>query len=387
MLNDYAAPVEKSHFRIRAAVRVSTLALTLSAAMGIANASAAESRGYVISWFHITPAVQSEKTDCPEGLNPRAEENFINWLKQMNTPEEKIEELLENFPNTMYGAVTMRGRVEGKPVNVYRNPNAIPDPNIKTVQGDVAYGFNLDGAASPEDFTDPVSGETGVDNQFFRALGCISAERGQYNSEGVIAARPLYPAIQWEHNRDQATAWLIEIDGIDDINNDDDVEVHFMQATRPVVKDASGEPQADMTFIVDDNPKTKNTVKARIENGTLLTDSFNFYMIMAKYGINPTVELENARVRLALNEDGSAKGIIGGYQDWLDVYGGYGRGGSGIEVNVSYDVPGIYHALRKLADAEPDPATGHNTMISSVYTIEAVPAFILHPNTQTAEGR
>ena len=385
MLNICAAPAEKSVSHVRAAVLAASTIAVMSAA-GISTAFAADTRGYVISWFHITPAAMPEKTDCPEGLNPRAEQNFINWLRQMDTPQEKIEKLLEDFPNTMYGAVTMRGRVEGEPVNVYRNPNAIPDPNIKTVQGEYAYGFNLDGDVSPNDFTDPVSGEAGVDNQYFRALGCIGAERGEYNTVGELTARPLYPAIQWEHNRDQATAWLIEINGIDDLQNDDHVDVNIFQATRPVVKDASGEPQADMTFIVDDNPKTKNRVSGRIVDGTLLTESFDFYMIMAKYGLNPTVELKDARARLALSEDG-AKGIIGGYQDWLDVYGGYGRGGSGIEVNVSYDVPGIYHALKKMADAAPDPATGQNTMISSVFTVEAVPAFIQHPNTQTAENR
>ena len=45
----------------------------------------------------------------------------------------------------------------------------------------------------------------------------------------------------------------------------------------------------------------------------------------------------------------------------------------------SIDAPGIYYALKKLADFEPD-ANGQNQYISSYYTIEAVPAFITHPN-------
>jgi len=39
----------------------------------------------------------------------------------------------------------------------------------------------------------------------------------------------------------------------------------------------------------------------------------------------------------------------------------------------------IYYALKKLADAYPD-STGQNQYISSSYWIEAVPAFIAHPN-------
>jgi hypothetical protein len=35
----------------------------------------------------------------------------------------------------------------------------------------------------------------------------------------------------------------------------------------------------------------------------------------------------------------------------------------------------MYHTLRKLADAYPDPKTGQNMNISTAYRIEAVPAF------------
>ena len=48
-------------------------------------------------------------------------------------------------------------------------------------------------------------------------------------------------------------------------------------------------------------------------------------------------------------------------------------------MNLSVDAPGIYYALKKLADYGPD-ANGQNQYISSSYWIEAVPAFISHPN-------
>ncbi len=109
-------------------------------------------------------------------------------------------------------------------------------------------------------------------------------------------------------------------------------------------------------------------------------------MVLAKYGIIPFIGLEKAKYRFAFAEDGSLKGIVGGYQDWLDLYGGFGRGGAGVEVNISLDMPGIYYALRKMADAMPDPKSGQNTRISAAYWIEAVPAFIAKPqNTAQAE--
>jgi hypothetical protein len=39
------------------------------------------------------------------------------------------------------------------------------------------------------------------------------------------------------------------------------------------------------------------------------------------------------------------------------------------------DSLGIYHSLKRFADARPDPKTGENTQISMTYRMEAVPAF------------
>ena len=378
---------------------ITRLKMTASRSIGIAAllcatalvsspaAFAGETRGYVVSWFHLVPGVEPEKVDCPEGVNPNAEGNFKTWLKQMNMSPAEIEKAMDDFPNTMYSLAPMRGRIDGKPVNVYSNPTSIPDPNIKTIKSNRALGFNLDDNARTGGFVDPETGEKGVDNQVFRALGCVVSERGQRGG-APSAARPGYPAIQWDHNRVHMAAWLIEVSDIDDPNNDDDVKISLVQATRPVVKDANGEPQRDMTFEVDDNPRTKNITRGAIKNGVLTSNRFTVDLILAKYGIIPTIKLENAFLRLSTAADGTAMGVLGGYQDWLDLYGGFGRGGSGIEVNISFDVPGIYYALRKMADAAPDPKTGQNTLISAAYWIDAVPAYIVHPTLKAAkEGK
>jgi hypothetical protein len=361
-------------------------ALLASATLGAGSAFAGETRTYVVSWFHISPAVGSDKADCPQGFNPNAEENFKYWLKQMGKTPAEIEKAMDDFPNSVYADATNRGRIDGKPVNVYANPTSIPDPNIKTIKSDKALGFNLDGNEKTGGFIDVDTGEKGIDNQMFRALGCIVSERGQRH--GGFESRPGYPAIQWDHNRVFTPAWLIEVSDIDDLQNDPDIGIAIVQATRPVVKDANGEPQRDMTFEVDNNPRTKNITRGAIKNGVLQStkDVDNFYMVLAKYGIIPFIGLEKAKYRFTFAEDGSLKGIVGGYQDWLDLYGGFGRGGAGVEVNISLDMPGIYYALRKMADAVPDPKTGQNTRISAAYWIDAVPAFIAKPqNTAQAE--
>ena len=70
---------------------------------------------------------------------------------------------------------------------------------------------------------------------------------------------------------------------------------------------------------------------------------------------------------------------MGGYQPWRPIYVSFGLPGSTNEFNLSIDAPGIFYALRRMADAYPDPVTGKNTAISAAFAIEAVPAFVLDP--------
>jgi hypothetical protein len=46
------------------------------------------------------------------------------------------------------------------------------------------------------------------------------------------------------------------------------------------------------------------------------------------------------------------------------------------------DAIGLYHAIKKMADADPDPKTGQNRSISTTFRMEALPAYLL-----TTEGK
>jgi hypothetical protein len=107
-------------------------------------------------------------------------------------------------------------------------------------------------------------------------------------------------------------------------------------------------------------------------------------MIQDPFGVTE-YRFKQAKIRFKFNPDGSIQGILGGYQPWLPIYTSFALGGSVNELNLSIDAPGIYYALKRLADAYPDPKTGQNTHISSSYWIEAVPAFVAHKgDTKTA---
>lgn len=337
-----------------------------------ATAARAETRGYVVSWFYTATASQTD--DCPNGFNPTSEEMSRKILLDMGKKPDELDKYYKDYPANMYGAIVMRGKKDGKPTFIYANPTTEPDPQIKTAQGHVAYGFNLDGKDGPNDFVDPETGEHGVDDMLYRVLGCFIAQRG------AIGTRPTYPDIQWDMSRDQQPAWLIEIKGVEADKSgvkDGDVDVGIFRATGPIMRNAKGDPQSDMTFVVDDNPRMQNKVHGTLKNGVITTDPFELYMLQDPFGVTE-YHFKQTKIRLKLNPDGSLQGVLGGYQPWLPIYTSFALGGSVNELNLSVDAPGIYYALKRMADAYPDPKTGENTYISSSYWIEAAPAFVIH---------
>lgn len=343
----------------------------VAAGLAAMPAAASETRAYVLTWFG--EAAYSKPTDCPEGLNPKADVMFRRILKEMGKTPKEMEEIYKDFPYPVYGIATDRGRIDGKPTNVYITPTSWPDPHIKTATGaKETYGFNLDGNDATGGFIDVDTGEKGVDYQAYRALGCFETQRG------VPPERPTYPYIQWDMTRDFSGAWVVEVSGIDDMKNDDDVTIGIYHALEPVTRDATGKVQADMSFRINPAPRSHNVVKGKIKNGILESERLDFYMTGDPLAI-ADYDLRRARVRLQMKADGTLSGTVSGYQSWKTIYSGFALPGVTNEINLSVDVPGIYYALKRLADSEPDPKTRENARISASYTLEGIPAFIDHP--------
>jgi hypothetical protein len=342
-------------------------------------ASASETRAYAVKWFYY--ANHSQDSDCPEGINPGTDGLFLRILQERGTPPEEIEKKMENFPYSMYEAgIGSRGIIDGKPANPYLNPTSTKDPMLRLGQGKTGLGFNLDGREKEGDFIDPESGERGVDNQFFRVVGCVSQLRSEPGS------LPTFPEIQWDMMRDHTPAWLIEFFDVDSFENDDDVGVRVVRAREPIRRDAMGLPQADLTYTIDPDPRMANNVaRGKIKDGVFTSDEpFNFFMVGEAFG-QAEYALREARYRFNFLEDGTLTGIVGGYHNWRTIYASWALGGATYEINAGFDIPGLYYALRKSADAYPDPATGENTHISAAYRFDAIPAFIEHPSAQSAQ--
>ena len=365
----------------RAAGLAALSAATLTFGLGLRPATA-ETRTYVVSWFVL--AAYLEEGNCPAGLNPDSEAFFRRDLKAVGETPEKIDEIMNLRAGAIVGgsstaaeagaaadAVIFRGRTNGKPTHAYYYPGSVPDAHIHTIESNYGYGFNLDGkgASSPNSFEDPESHEKGVNNQYFRAVGCHGPERPS----------PTEPystmwAYAWGNLRQSLPAWIISVSG-NDLSKDGDVTVSIDKAMEHAIVDVNSKVMADKTFRIDPDPRWHNEYRATLKAGEITSHTpSTFKMLYDPYWV-PEFDVKQARVRFTMKPDGSLTGVLGGYEKWRSLYFAYASFGINAEDQSGLDVPGTYHALKRLADAEPDPKTGENTRISAAFRIEAVPAF------------
>ncbi|HEV7610933.1 MAG TPA: DUF1592 domain-containing protein [Steroidobacteraceae bacterium] len=336
---------------------------------------AAQTKNFVLSNFY-TADYYGDDT-CPHGLNPLPDAFFKRDLKILGVPQAEVNAKFDkdynnqNGPNSTNWVSLASTRGNGRD-SVYLHPTTVPDAHLYPAVGRFAYGFNLDGkgAVSPNSYEDPATHERGVNNQLFRTLGCIQVYKGNPPPQP-----PLEPEYRWHSSRPTMGAWLISISG-EDLTRDGEVTVTFQDSVDPVsTQDANAQIQRDLTYRVADHPASLNVLHGRIKDGIVTTDPAPITMLCDAY-IQPRFEFQEARLRLKLQPDGNLEGLLGGYQPWYPIYWSHAKVGYIDERGFGVDVPALYYALRRSADAYPDPKTGENTAISAAYSIQAVPAFI-----------
>lgn len=373
--------MDSARFDLRNLVVAGALAACVS---GTAQAGeTGHSKGFLVTWFHTAQYFDAQGRDCPHGINPGPETYYRRELAMIGKSKAEIDDYIKTFldlsrMSDTAPVVQMRGRVDGKPTDVYAHPESVPDPNIYVIEGPNGYGFNLDGKVKPGDFTDPDTGETGVDNQLYRVTGCINEIRPHSATEYA----PL-PTSYWSVVQEVMPAMLIEISGIDDEQNDDDVTVAFYRAQERAQSDSNGGMLAGMSFHIDPNPRWHNIMHGKIKDGVITTTPTNLNIATDPF-VMPELKFTQARLRLQIAANGNMRGRLGAYHAWYPFYWMYGVGTWGVEATNNIDLPGLYYALKKNADADPDPKTGQNTSISLAYQVDAVPAFVIHDDQPTA---
>jgi len=348
-------------------------ACCLAVQMLLCTSAVAETRGYAVSIIHT--ATYSNPGNCPKGGNGGVVDIKARAFEYMGYTKEQATKLLASNGVTDNGERVnprRRGRINGEMVDVHSFPASVPDPRIETVQGREAYGFNLDGKTDRLSFTNPETGEKGIDNAMWRVLGCF---------EVYDVRRPVVPyseSIAWDTAMDSMPAWLISVSG-EDLGKDGDVTVTFDRSLNIVMRNAKSEVLHGSSYTIDTDPRSHSVFKGRIKDGIVTIEPGDFSM-QGESQFYAMLQFSNTQLRLRMNPDGTLSGYLGGYQPWIDFFHFLAVRG---EESGQVDIPGVYYAMKQFADSDPDPETGQNRAISAAYYLEAAPAFLTTKSGET----
>jgi hypothetical protein len=344
------------------------LAVALSV---VARPAAAETRGYVISWFATATYIRDFKENCPEDRNKGRTELDIRRLIEIGYTREQATKIVGTGTVTLPAQYEQRiatnaTETNGRHVSIYNYPDATKDPNIETVSGRYAYGFDLGGSNPAAKFEDPETHQK-VDNQLWRAVGCTES----FNK--VPPGKPYPEELSWNLMIDSAPAWTMQISGAD-LSKDGPVTVTLDRATQHLERDANGDVEADGTYIIEPHSSSHNLLHGQIKDGVLTITPANLYL-QGELPFYFEIALRNAHMRIEAGPQGRLVGYWGGYLNWRNyMYMYTSRPPNGA------DSIGLFWAVKKMADSNPDPKTGENRDISGTFRMEALPAYLAQPD-------
>jgi hypothetical protein len=355
-----------------------------AAALGFALAVApvpafAKTLGYVMTTWNLASYETRFIDECPDGFAMGYDELW--WRGLSKEDRGRLTKNGQTVRQDRYAIAAKRGR-NGE--DTCLAPTSVDTPPMAIIDGKFAHGFDLDNNTdgSPtaktcphQTFTSP-DGTPGIDNQMYRLLGCTFG----FRSFGYFDANP-----NDSRKMQGLGVILIEVRKVDDTRNDDDVEVRFYRSIDPYPIDATSNFIAHASFRIDGQSRYGNPVKARIVDGKLTTTevadvhlpSYGNYAFMDMF-------LRDMRFELTMSGDGrSARGMFGGYVDVEEL--SHYIGSLGVTHSTTYsDCASIHATATTLADGYPDPTTGRCTALSAAYHINAVAAYIIHPEQSAA---
>jgi hypothetical protein len=309
--------------------------------------------GYVLISRHwAVYTTPNGNAECPNGYNDGPREQFKQQFPDNGTKR------------TLLDTQLMR---EG---HIWL-PTTEPEPFVfKQVVGKISYGLNLDGKVKDTDFTSP-DGELGIDNQLYRATGCIPYYRHPDSGAGDEYIH------RYVYNR-----LLIEISGVQSLVNDDNVTVRTYRGLDELLSDGTGSgfiPGGTQHVDVRFGRFVESTWKGKIVNGVLITEPADLTLNAGEsFGTTGIQKLRGMRFRLKLTAQ-KAEGLMAGYVDIEEFMRQVNEGNSThIASYGQLSTPSLYRALRRLADGYPDPKTGEMTAISSALQVKFIQAFIVH---------
>jgi hypothetical protein len=397
-----------------------SVAMSVIAVFTLDGAAAADSQpnplqnvptGFVVS--HIAYALSnkdaSETGACPEGMTKGyGNAGGFNDIGEVFVGKPDLQRQEGEVEDKYVRRVFTQAMSDPNTKNLCMNPElGQPDPRFKTVTGKnlQADGIDLDGQdshlngkAAPnscphEDFRG-MNGERGIDNQFFRLVGCSKS----YQSTGLSNA--------WEIEM-YTGAWgvLITLKGVDDLRNAKNVEVGIYANADPIQLSPTRQALPNATYAMDQDPRFRATTHGRIVDGVLTTDPVDVRFHKVTNSIYLERPLRDARLRMTFTPDGGMEGILAGYtpvEELYDFQYAYRNGkdakgnpaplqlrtGSSIgqAAVLGHTCQGAYYAMKQLADGHRDPKSGQCASLSTQYRIKAIPAFVVDAATESVNS-
>jgi hypothetical protein len=333
-----------------------------------------ETRSWVLTWFALGNHVSDDQ--CPVMNLKPTEKDYYALVTPAEAARERAALAGEGGVGYENGLMALRGPSR---LNAVLLPGIVPDPGQVEPKTTIARGLNLDGddgtRRKHKNYVSANGAITGIDNQLFTVMGCTAGWQGrkgfmfQYNMENM---------------RNGALSILLEINGIDDSKNDDEVYVTMLYSHDDMAKSGSGaEILPYFTFRASADPKYSQyfqRVRGRIKDGVVLTDPVDEFQLNVDRLTSPRVPgagLADARMRIELKPDGSIDGLLSGYADWRQIP--TQQAVAIAEFSQGFQMPALYNSLKRNADGLKDPLTGEFQGISAAYEMEGVPAFVVYP--------
>lgn len=351
--------------------------LTTACVSGCQQQAPAHSKrlGFVVEAWRTAVYETEYMEECPDGIAIGNDEIWYDALSPADKEKWTKGGTAQVLDMPRRAQQYLRGP---KGEDVCWNPTLVKDPPMRVVGGRYSFGMNLDGtqdgSATPKScphvkFLDPKS-KTPVDNQLYRLMGCVYG----YRDKGYLE----HHANRERQDESQGII-LIDVDGVDDPRNDDQVEVRFFLSATPLHFDTKARiiPYSTYDTVRD---RFGDVVGGRITNGVLETEPANVTLpAYGNDGFAPMV-FRDFRLRMTISEDGTrGEGLWAGYQTVESFWDYIQKVQHNVPVG-QYSCPAMYVAALDLADGYPDPTTGECTALSSAFTFEASSAFVIRPD-------
>ncbi len=240
------------------------------------------------------------------------------------------------------------------------------------------FGQEEDGTLEGFDLDDKNSDDSDEASCGHADLADTSGNTGIDNQVGAIWNAPLEPLVG------EATYALLngainegrflmamELTGVDDLKNDDNVALRFFRATADPYVGTFGFIAPDQTYHVDTEFPSTTIENLQIVDGEVVAGPVEFQIPIDVLNEFFIVRVTTGKVRFTIAEDGSASGFLGGVINVADVLE------EGYQTNAAQEFRVVTPFFFANTDMLPNDEGGCDG-ISMAIRIEATTGFVVH---------